>query len=166
MIQIHQDWKELLNLLTSENVDYLIIGGVAVAYHSVPRYTGGLDILVRPSLENGERVVKALDRFGFGNLQIDPRAFTLADQMLSLGNEPLRVELFTSIPGVSFDDAWPRRADVVLDGVLTHFISREDLIAGKKADPLLLWLNLDTVGLDPSSWTDMAAPHVGIDPNT
>ncbi len=133
MIQIHQDWKEWLSLLNSEGVDYLVIGGIAVGFHGLPRYTADIDLLVRATKENGERIVKALEKFGFGSLMVQPDAFCGEDKLLALGNEPLRIDIFTSIPGVRFEEAWPRRSLVHIDTIPVSVLSFDDLVSTKQA---------------------------------
>lgn len=71
------DWIAFVESLNSTQADYLIIGGCAVAFHGYPRLTGDLDIFVRPTLDNAERVVEALARFGFGSLQVEPAGLTI-----------------------------------------------------------------------------------------
>jgi len=61
---MHRDFAEMLRLLTAESVDYLVVGGYAVAGHGVPRATGDIDVWVRPTVENADRLWKALERFG------------------------------------------------------------------------------------------------------
>ena len=60
-MEIQPDFRELLVLFNEQNVEYLIVGGYALAFHGTPRYTGDLDILVRPDPANAQRILKALD---------------------------------------------------------------------------------------------------------
>jgi hypothetical protein len=69
-MKVQQDFKELLESLNAHTVDYLIIGAYALAFHGVPRYTGEIDILVRPDGDNARKILNALDDFGFADLEL------------------------------------------------------------------------------------------------
>ena len=107
--------------------------GHAVAYHGYPRLTEDLDLFVRPDLTNGERIVRALQEFGFGSLDITPSDFQADDRVIQLGRAPNRVDLLTRRYGVEFGPAWERRVAALLDGAPVWMISREDLIRNKRA---------------------------------
>ena len=81
-MEVQQDYRDLLALFNAHKVDYIIVGAYALAYHGVPRYTGDMDILVRPDLENATRVLRALDEFGFGSLDLTVGDFTAPDKVL------------------------------------------------------------------------------------
>ena len=132
-MKLHKDLKEFIELLNSHGVEYLIVGGHAVAYHGHPRYTGDIDFFVRPSRENAARVLGALDAFGFGQVGFNVDTFTEPEKVIQLGRPPNRIDLLTSISGVSFEDAWPSRVDAQLDGAPVWFIGKTALIANKRA---------------------------------
>jgi hypothetical protein len=121
---LHPDWKEFLELLNSNGVDYLIVGAHALGHHGIPRYTRDIDLLVRPSLENGAKLVHALAQFGFGSLKLRAEDFLEPGNIIQLGVEPYRIDLLTSITGVPFEDAWKDKEPGTLDGVSTTFLSR------------------------------------------
>ncbi len=127
------DWIELCRLFGARGVEYLLIGGQAVVAHGYPRLTKDMDLWLRPSLENGELVLSALADFGAQLVEFDARRFTDPETLIMLGREPFRVDLLTHIPGVDFEMAWSRRDYVTLEGVTVPLISRQDLIANKKA---------------------------------
>jgi hypothetical protein len=129
---LSKDLREFVALLNANNVEYLVVGAFAVAFHGVPRYTADLDLLIRPSRENAERVLHTLSQFGFGNLGIDIRDLATGDRVIQLGVEPNRIDLLTSISGVSFDEAWSTREEADLDGAKTYFIGRSALIRNKE----------------------------------
>jgi hypothetical protein len=70
VMETRKDYRELLALFNAHDVEYIIVGAYAPAHHGVPRYTGDLDILIRPDRGNAGRVLKALDAFGFGGLDL------------------------------------------------------------------------------------------------
>jgi hypothetical protein len=130
---LNKDWREFIELLNSNGVEYVVVGAFAVAYHGFPRYTGDLDLLVRASAENSERLVRALVSFGFGFLGIRGEDFLSPEKIIQLGVQPNRIDLLTSISGVDFEHVWETRKAGELDGVQTHFIGREALIENKLA---------------------------------
>ena len=127
------DWIELCRLFGARSVDFLLIGGQAVIAHGYPRLTKDMDLWVRPSRENGVRVLEALTDFGTPLPDVAPERFTDRETIIMLGREPFRVDLLTHIPGVEFEAAWQHRTSVALDGVRVPLISRDDLITNKKA---------------------------------
>ena len=93
--------------------------------------TKDLELWVRPTRNNGERIIRALQDFGT-NSPIPAEAFERPETMLVLGRAPFRVDLLTDLPGVTFDDAWARRVTVRLDGHDLPLICRADLIQNKR----------------------------------
>ena len=132
-METHSDFKELLELFNAEQVEYLIVGGYAVAYHGAPRYTGDIDLLVRTTKENASRVLRALDRFGFGDTGLTEDDFTNPDQVTQLGRPPVRVDILTSIDGVTWDEAWEAHEGGSYAGVAVPYLGRETLIRNKRA---------------------------------
>ncbi len=129
---LNKDWREFLELLNSNGVDYLVVGAFAVAFHGFPRYTGDLDVLVRPTEENAGRVMDALREFGFGSTGIKVEDFSRPGIVIQLGVEPNRIDMLTAISGVGFDEAWEGRSEAELDGVATRFIGRAALLRNKQ----------------------------------
>lgn len=133
MERIHKDLRELLELFRSNDVDFLVVGGHAVAFHGYPRFTQDIDCYVRPSSENGARIVRALRAFGFASLNVSADDFVADDRMIQLGRAPNRVDLLTRLYAVSFDDAWATKVAGDIDGVPVWFIDRDSLIRNKRA---------------------------------
>jgi len=132
-MQISTDLREFIALLNSNAVEYLIVGAYAVGWHGYPRYTGDLDILVRVGQKNAERLIAALNKFGFGSLAPDTDTFLKEDVIVQLGRPPHRIDLLTSISGVAFDEAWNTRESGNIDGIEVAFIGRDALIRNKKS---------------------------------
>lgn len=130
---LSKDLREFLELLNSDGVDYLIVGAFAVAYYGHPRYTGDLDILVRPGVDNAERVLRTLDAFGFGGLGIEGKDLESAGTVIQLGIAPNRIDLLTAISGIDFAEAWKTRELSEMDGVPVPFIGLDALIRNKEA---------------------------------
>lgn len=133
MPKAERDFAELLGSFNKRGVRYLIVGAFAVAFHAIPRYTKDLDLLVEPTEENGRRICLALKDFGFGSLRISSRDFSSKGRFIQLGYEPVRVDLITSIPGVSFAQAWRNRRQGRYGRGRAFFLSLQDLIKNKRA---------------------------------
>jgi hypothetical protein len=103
---LNKDLREFIELLNLNEVEYLVVGAFAVAFHGFPRYTGDLDLLVRPTGENADRVLRTLSQFGFGNAGIKAADFQSPGMVIQLGVQPNRIDLLTAISGVGFDEAW------------------------------------------------------------
>jgi predicted nucleotidyltransferase len=127
------DLREFLKLLNVKRVEYLLIGGYAVGYYGYPRATGDMDIWVAISKTNARKVVDVLQEFGFGVAELRADLFLREDQIVRLGEAPLRIELLTSISGVRFADCHARRNQVRIDGLRVSLISLQDLKRNKAA---------------------------------
>jgi hypothetical protein len=130
------DYAELLSILNARRVKYLIIGAYAVAIHAQPRATKDLDILVKADPENAKAVFAALAEFGAPLEGLTPADFAEPGPFFRMGREPVGVDILTAIPGVEFDAAWSRRVEDIFDeetNLRANFISREDLLAAKRA---------------------------------
>lgn len=130
---LDKDLRELLALFRSKGVEFLVVGGHAVAFHGRPRLTDDLDLFVRPDTANGERIVQALLEFGFGSLDLTAADFEADDRVIQLGRAPNRVDLLTRLYGVDFADAWAGRVAAQIDDSAVWIISKHDLIRNKRA---------------------------------
>lgn len=130
---LSNDSKEFIALLNSRGVEYLIVGAHSLAFHARPRFTGDLDILVRPSPENAAKIVAVLNEFGFADLGVKASDFTTPEQVIQLGRAPHRIDLLTSISGVSIDEAFATKVSAELDEIPVAFLSKRLLIANKRA---------------------------------
>ena len=132
-MRLHRDWREFIELLNSHRVEYLIVGAFARAHYGVPRSTGDIDFFVRSSPDNAARLEKVIEAFGFAGLGIGAEDFLTPDQIVQLGVAPCRIDLITTISGISFDDAWAGRVTGELDGLPVAFVSLADLKKNKAA---------------------------------
>jgi hypothetical protein len=128
-----QDFKEFIESLNKNNVQYLLVGGYAVAFHGTPRYTKDLDIWVNPTVENAGRVILALKEFGFESLGIKVEDLIIPQQIIQLGYPPLRIDLLTTSDGVIFEDCYPQRIIYDDSGTDIHLIDLASLIKNKRA---------------------------------
>ena len=132
-MRISKDLQEFIDLLNANGVEYVVVGAFAVAWHGYPRFTADIDLFVRSSRANAELVVKALRDFGFGSLNGVADDLCRPDQILQLGVKPNRIDIITSIAGVSFDEAWNARIAGSIDGLPVLFLGREELIRNKES---------------------------------
>jgi hypothetical protein len=132
-VNLPPDFKEFLQLLSAHQVEYLLIGGYAVAYHGYPRATADMDIWIALHPQNAEKVVAALKAFGFDLPELSPALFLKEGQIIRMGVPPLRIEIATSISGVRFDECYAARVIAILDEVEVNVISLPHLNVHKKA---------------------------------
>ncbi len=132
-MEVQEDFRDLLALFNANQVDYLIVGAHALAYHGVPRYTGDLDILVRPDPGNARGILKALKEFGFGAVGLATDDFTIPDKVLQLGVPPMRIDIVTSITGVSWEEAAEGRVQGNYGDVPVHFLGKKEFIKNKRS---------------------------------
>ena len=130
---LNQDFKEFAELLASNKVEYLIVGGYALAAFGHPRYTGDLDFWVGTDAANAQRLLAVLKAFGFGALGIELGDLTAINRVIQLGYPPRRIDLLTSIDGLEFEPCYTRRMVVAFDGFDLHFIALEDFKTNKRA---------------------------------
>ena len=132
-MRLPRDLKEFIELLNSEEVEYVIAGGWAFGFHARPRYTQDLDILVRATAENATRLERVITRFGFASLGLAASDFHVPGRVIQLGQAPNRIDLLTSLTGVAEDEVWQSRVSAELDGVPVFFLGRSTLIKNKRA---------------------------------
>jgi hypothetical protein len=111
----------------------LIVGGYAVAYHGYPRTTGDIDFFIEAFEENASKLQEVLARFGFGSLGLTASDFLEPDTIIQLGYPPNRIDLVTSISGVTFAEAWERRICDRVENLPVIFVDRQTLLANKAA---------------------------------
>jgi len=132
-MSLNADLREFIELLNSRGVEYVIVGAHSLAFHGRPRYTGDLDLLVRPSRENAAKLVSLLRDFGFGKGDFAEADFTVPEQMIQLGRAPNRIDLLTSISGVLIDDAFRTKIFTEMEGLPVFILNKELLIQNKRA---------------------------------
>ncbi|MCE7873167.1 hypothetical protein DYH09_22715 [bacterium CPR1] len=130
---LSQDLKEFLQLLEKHHVEYLVVGGFAVAAHGHPRYTKDLDLWIRQTESNAQRLVECLREFGFESLGLQVSDFLEPDVVVQLGHPPNRIDLLTRPDGVLFEECYPKKVRTVLEGVSVDIIDLESLRVNKQA---------------------------------
>jgi hypothetical protein len=132
-MEAQQDFKELLVLFNAYAVEYVIVGAHALAFHGAPRYTGDIDIYVRPNPENAKRIMAALRDFGFGSVGLSEEDFTEPNKIAQLGYPPVRIDLITSLSGLTDEEAIAHRVPGEYGSVPVYYIGREQFLLNKRA---------------------------------
>ncbi|MBN1691096.1 MAG: nucleotidyltransferase [Dehalococcoidia bacterium] len=132
-MEVHPDFKELLELFNKHKVEYVVVGGYALAFHGAPRFTGDIDIFIYAHPENAHHVLEALEEFGFKSSDLTEEDFSSSNKVIQLGTPPVRVDIITSLTGVLWDDVVKSRVSGSYGGVPVFFISRNDFIKNKRA---------------------------------
>lgn len=132
-MNLEKDLREFIELLNALDVRYMVVGAFALAYHGHPRYTGDIDLFIERTAENADRLMQVIQKFGFGDLDLSVDDFLQEDQVIQLGISPNRIDLLTSLSGISFQEAWATREYGEIDGLNVPFISKEMFKRNKKA---------------------------------
>lgn len=133
MMRIPQDFKEFLKLLNENDAEYLLIGGYAVGYYGYPRPTGDMDVWIKISADNAEKVLKSLEQFGFTSPELTKDLFLQDKRIVRMGVPPFRLEVSTYIDGVEFDECFAEKEIVEFDEVSVNLISLRQLKINKRA---------------------------------
>ena len=131
-MEIQSDFRDLLESFNKNRVEYVIVGGYALAFHGAPRYTGDLDILVNASEDNAHRILQALNEFGFGAAGLSTLDFREPNKVIQLGYPPVRVDIVTSISGVSWGEAFQNRVAGKYGDITVHYIGRKQFVINKR----------------------------------
>jgi len=131
-MKVEKDYEDLLKLFNKHKVKYCIIGAFAVAFYARPRYTKDIDILIEPRQENSNKIIKALNDFGFGSLGLKPEDFMKENKIIQLGYEPVRIDIMTSLAGCTFDKIWKHKKVGKYGNTKVYFIGINELIENKK----------------------------------
>ncbi len=129
---LNPDYRDMLSAFAEAGVDYLLVGAYALAAHGHPRATGDMDLWVCPSAENAPRVMRALRSFGAPSTTITQSDFKQEDVVFQIGVSPRRIDILTSIEGVTFAEAWNARAEVKIEGLSVPVLNRTHFIQNKR----------------------------------
>jgi len=131
---LSDDFEDFLKLLTQYNVQYLVVGGYAMAFHGKPRFTGDLDVWINISEDNSLKMVSVINDFGFAALGFTHEDFSKPNLINQIGYPPLRIDILTSIDGVEFEEAYSEKLEIQLDeGTSVYYIGLDELIKNKKS---------------------------------
>jgi hypothetical protein len=132
-MQLNPDFSDLFAELNNGGVRYLLVGGYAVGVHAEPRFTKDLDVWIEPTSDNAARTYAALAMFGAPLHQFAQTDLERPGMVIQIGLPPNRIDLLTSIDGVTFDEAWGSRSQIQYGPYAVHVIGADHLIQNKRA---------------------------------
>lgn len=132
-MEVQEDFKEFLALLNAYEVDFMIVGGYALAFHGAPRYTGDIDVFIKPDIKNAQRIMKVLEEFGFSSLELSIDDFKKEDIVVQLGLPPVRIDIITSISGVTWEQADASKEPGKYGELPVFYIGKNQYVANKRA---------------------------------
>jgi hypothetical protein len=132
-MEVQPDFRDLFELFNAHDVEYLIVGGYALAFHGAPRNTGDIDIYVKPDSKNASRIMSALNEFGFGSVGLSLDDFQKPDNVVQLGFPPVRIDIMTSISNVSWEKALSGCEKSFYGNVPVKYIGLAEYIINKRA---------------------------------
>ncbi|HBG62313.1 MAG: hypothetical protein A2306_11415 [Omnitrophica WOR_2 bacterium RIFOXYB2_FULL_38_16] len=132
-MDIQSDFKDLLELFNKYQVKFLIVGGYALAFHGAPRMTGDIDLFIDTNSQNAQRIMQALGEFGFGDVGLTLQDFILPEKVIQLGVPPVRVDILTSLSGVSWEKAYRSKESGKYGNVPVFYINKELFLFNKRA---------------------------------
>ncbi|HDN86309.1 MAG: hypothetical protein DRP68_06655 [Candidatus Omnitrophota bacterium] len=131
-MRVEKDYEEFLGLLNKYQVKYCIAGSYAVAVWGYPRYTKDIDILIEPTKENAKKIISAIREFGIKSQDLTEEDFIKKNRVIQLGYEPVRIDILTSVEGVSFSTIWRNKVEDFYGKEKVYFVGLKELIRIKK----------------------------------
>jgi hypothetical protein len=127
------DFDEFCALLSAHGVEFVIVGAHALAFHGAPRFTGDLDIFVRPTEENGQRLLAAIAAFGFPTAPISPADVVAGTKVVEMGVPPIQIHVMSHLDGVTWEEVWAGKDYGLFGSQSVPFIGREAFLRNKRA---------------------------------
>jgi hypothetical protein len=132
-MEIQPDFSDLLKLVNAHSVDYLVVGGYALAFHGAPHYTGDMALFVKPDEINARNIIEALNKFGFNAEGFSLSDFSKPEKVIQLGAPPVRIDIVTSLSGVSWEEAFSGRIEGKYGDTTVYYIGRDQFILNKSS---------------------------------
>jgi hypothetical protein len=149
-MNLASDFDEFIGSLIAHDVEFMIVGAYALALHGAPRFTGDLDVLVRPTLDNASRLLAAVRSFGFPVEELRPEDLVQPRRMLQMGVEPVQIHVMTAITGVTWEEASADRVTARLGSHQVALLGRTSFLRNKRAAGRPQDLaDVDALGSDP-----------------
>jgi len=133
MVELTPDFDEFFASLIAHGVEFLVVGAYALAYHGAPRYTGDIDVFIKPTPDNASRLLQALSAFGFPPTNLRPEQVIEPARIIQMGVEPVQIRVMSAISGVTWDEAWAGRETARCGSRDLPFIGRVEFIRNKRA---------------------------------
>lgn len=131
MIHLPRDFHDFIELLNEHGVEYVVIGGYALAVHGYVRYTGDIDFFIALHTENAEKMLRVFHAFGLDTPDLDATLFMDEGKIIRVGSEPMRLEVLNKISGVDFAECYQNRKQILVDGISVNFIGYNELLENK-----------------------------------
>jgi hypothetical protein len=132
-LDLAPDFDEFCGLLIAHRVEFVVVGAYALALHGAPRFTGDLDILVRPTTDNGRRLLEAVAAFGFPTNHLTAEDIVARTKVIEMGVVPVQIHLMSDIDGVSWYEVWQTRESAMLGSHAIPFIGKAAFLRNKRA---------------------------------
>ena len=132
-MEVAPDFDEFIGCLTAHGVEFVVVGAYALAYHGAPRFTGDLDVLIHPTVENASRLLRALEAFGFPISELTPEAVADKRRLIEMGVPPVQIHVMSAISGVEWPEIWGGHVDGPFGTRTIPYIGRDTLIRNKRA---------------------------------
>jgi hypothetical protein len=132
-VDLAPDFSEFCALVSAHRVEFVIVGAHALAFHGAPRYTGDLDILVRPTVDNGQRLLAAITAFGFPASALTAEGVVNPRTVIEMGVPPVQLHVMSAVDGVTWDEVWLSKEPGVLGPNSVFFIGRAQFLKNKRA---------------------------------
>jgi hypothetical protein len=133
--ELPPDFRDLLVELHAAGAEFVVVGGYAVGFHGYACATKDIDVLVRPSPENAERVYEALAAFGapLAAFEVGAQDFATYDGVLHFGAPPYGADILNRIAGVTFEEAIVEAGTLDVEGRPIRVIGLDALLRAKRA---------------------------------
>ena len=131
-MKIHPDFRDFVEALGKNGVEFIVVGSFALAFHGYPRATGDIDIWIRPTQENADALLRALNDFGFGGLSISMEDI-LSGKIIQMGYPPVRIDLITKLDGLTAEEIWQSRERGKFGPYDVFYLGRKAYIRNKRA---------------------------------
>lgn len=133
-MELASDFDEFIGLLNAHGVEFVVVGAHALAFHGAPRFTGDLDILIRPTIANAERrLIKAVEALDFPIAALQPEMLVESRRMLEMGVPPVQIHIMSTISGVEWEEAASDRVEGPFGSHKVHFLGRDSFLRNKRA---------------------------------
>ena len=130
-MKLHPDFSDFVGALNDNNVEYVIVGSFALAFHGSPRATGDIDFWIRPTNSNAKALIKALRDFGFGGHDVTEEDI-VSGKIIQLGFPPVRIDIITIIDGLVTEEIWQTKEKGKLGPHDVFYLGREAFIKNKR----------------------------------
>ena len=130
---LNPDYRDMIECLLKEGVDFMLVGGYAVALYGWPRTTFDIDFWIMANPENAKAVMRAIRAFGAPLMGLTEADFHKPGMVFQIGTEPQRIDIISAVDGLDYADASRRAVRMNVDGLELKVIAIDDLIANKRA---------------------------------